>query len=86
MAVPALKSRGTRISGHRTVKGAIEKWVWPRPLAFEEFKDLFDGRDEIVERINGEVIVEKGALLDHEMLTAWFRTLGAYSKRVNQND
>ena len=71
MALALPVRRKSKLSGHRTVREEVEKWVWPRPLTFEEFVDLFEGRDEIVELIKGEVIVEMGAQLDHEMLVGW---------------
>src|SRR5688572_971451 len=74
LAIPH-RPRKSSLSGHRKVREEIDKWVWPRPLTFEEFIDLFDGREEMVELINGEVIVEMGALLDHEMLIGWLLSI-----------
>jgi len=53
------------------VREQIERWVWPRPLQFDEFIELFMGRDEIVELVRGTVIVEMAAQYEHEDLIAW---------------
>jgi Uma2 family endonuclease len=55
------------------------KWVWPHPLNFEEFLDLYTGRKEIVELVDGMVVEHMAAQFEHESLIAWLlRALGDY--------
>src|SRR5437667_4181956 len=72
------------LSQHKAVREELDKLVWPKPLSFEEFIDIFHGREEIVELIDGEVIIEMGAQLDHEVLISWLlRVLGTYVEENN---
>lgn len=58
-----------------------QKWVWPRPLNFEEFLDLYTGRDEIVELIDGGVVEHKAAHLNHGRLIVWLiKVLGVVAE------
>jgi Uma2 family endonuclease len=66
------------LSERERVHEEIEKWVWPRPLRFEEFLDLFMGREEIVELVRGSVIIEMAAQFDHEDLIAWLLAIARY--------
>lgn len=55
------------------------KWVWPHPLSFEDFLDLYMGRDEVVELLDGMVVEHMAAQFEHESLIAWLlRALGGY--------
>ena len=67
-----------RLTDHEAVREEIEKWVWPGPLRFEEFLDLFVGREEIVELVRGTVIIEVAAQFDHEDLIAWILAIARY--------
>jgi Uma2 family endonuclease len=49
------------------------KWVYARPLTFEEFLDLFGPKD-YVELIDGVVVERPMVQLDHEKLELWLVT------------
>jgi Uma2 family endonuclease len=50
------------------------KWIWPRPVTFDEFLELFD-KNYDVELVNGTVVERMSAQLEHEKLYAWLLTL-----------
>lgn len=67
------------LSERECVTEETRRWVWPRPVTFEEFLDLFTGRDEIVELIDGTVMEKEMVRLDHEKLLGWlYHVLALY--------
>jgi Uma2 family endonuclease len=64
-------------------KEEVVKWVWPRPIAFDEFLDLF-GKNDYVELVNGVAVEKTMVQLDHEKLLSWLlRLLGDYVEDRN---
>ncbi len=57
------------------------RWVWPRPLTFDEFLELFGPKD-FVELVDGTVVEKSMVQLDHEKSELWLLTvLGLYVRR-----
>jgi Uma2 family endonuclease len=52
-------------------------WVWPRPVTFDEFLDLYTGREELVELVDGVVVEQDMVQLEHEKIVGWLYHLFA---------
>jgi Uma2 family endonuclease len=78
-AAPSLFQREREL-----VREDVIHWVWPRPLTFEQFLDLFMGREEIVELVDGVVVEHLAAQLDHERTIVWL--LRVLSSFVEERD
>src|SRR5436853_3145616 len=60
------------------VREETVKWVWPRPITFEEFLEVFGPKD-FVELVDGVAVEKTKVQLEHEKLWGWlFRVLGWY--------
>src|SRR2546422_3138559 len=60
----------------------IRKWIWPRPITFEEFLDLYMGQDDNVELVDGAVVERRMVQYDHEKLLVWLlRVVGDYVEK-----
>lgn len=59
------------MSNRERVREETFKWVWPHPLTFDEFLDLFMGREENVELVDGVVVERRMVQYDHEKLLIW---------------
>jgi Uma2 family endonuclease len=54
------------------------KWIWERPLTFDQFVEMF-GKEDHVELIDGTVVEREMVQLDHEKLQIWLTiTVGQY--------
>ncbi len=70
------------LSNRECERSETFNWVWSRPITFDEFLNLFMGREEIVELIDGTVVEKEMVQLDHEKLLLWLlHVLGLYTKR-----
>jgi Uma2 family endonuclease len=49
------------------------KWIWERPLTFDQFVEMF-GKEDHVELIDGVVVQREMVQLDHEKLQIWLTT------------
>src|SRR5437762_13411544 len=67
--MPAVLSKATE------ERGEVRTWSWPKPITFEEFLDLYMGRDDNVELIDGEVVERKMVQYDHENLLMWLLSI-----------
>jgi Uma2 family endonuclease len=64
------------LSERRCIREEAIKWVWPRPLTFLEFLDLFSAEDN-VELVDGVAVEREMVQLDHEKLLGWLYHLMA---------
>src|SRR5438105_2621804 len=62
------------LSQREWVKDEVMKWIWPRPLPFDEFIDLF-GKEDYVELIDGAAVERAMVQLQHEKLLTWLLVL-----------
>jgi Uma2 family endonuclease len=72
------------LSNQVRVHEEFDKWVWPRPITFEEFLDLFMEKKDNVELVDGVVVERKMVQFDHEKLLMWLLHLsGLYAEERN---
>jgi Uma2 family endonuclease len=65
------------------VREVTDRWVWRRPLRFEEFLEKFGPKD-LVELVDGTVVEKKMVRWEHERLQIWLvQVLGIVAKRRN---
>lgn len=68
-------------SNRECVREETFKLVWPRPITFDEFLDLFMGREDLVELVDGAVVERPMVQYDHERLLMWlFHVVGIYAE------
>jgi Uma2 family endonuclease len=56
------------------VREETVKWIWERPLTFDQFVEMF-GKEDLVELIDGVVVERDMVQLDHEKLQIWLTTV-----------
>src|SRR5438105_4802000 len=56
------------------VREETVKWVWPRPITFEEFLEVFGPKD-FVELVDGVAVEQTSVGLMHEKLRGWLYTV-----------
>ena len=63
-----------------SVREETIKWVWNRPVTFDEFLDQFGPKD-YVELVDGVAVEKPMVQLEHEKLYGWlYIVLGLYAK------
>jgi Uma2 family endonuclease len=56
------------------VREETVKWIWERPLTFDQFVEMF-GKEDLVELIDGVVVEREMVQLDHEKLEFWLKVV-----------
>src|SRR5262245_4244860 len=64
----------TALSAPEQVREETVRWVWDRPITFDEFLDQFGPKD-YYELVDGVAVEKPTVQLEHEKLEIWLRTV-----------
>ncbi len=61
----------------------VRRWISQEPITFDEFLDMYMGRDDNVELVDGAVVERKMVQYDHEKLLVWLLCVaGTYASKL----